>query len=282
MEPIVSTSPTGRPAAFVSGAASPIGIGAAVVRRLARDGWSVLGFDLDPRVEATCVAIRDELAVADDRIVSSVGDVTEEADVEGAIRETVGRFGRLDLVVANAGVAGLEEDLVDQAPAAFDRIVAVNLRGVYLTLRAAGRRMREARSGSIVTVSSIFGQQPFPRAAAYSATKAGVIALTQAVALELAPFGVRVNSVAPGYITTEMQAGGQRTRAERAGLTYEQEGERVDAMVPLHRHGTGDDIAAAVAFLASGEADYVTGHTLTVSGGVVMRQPGRVVARLSG
>ena len=116
-----------------------------------------------------------------------------------------------------------------------------------------------------------FGQEPFAKAAAYSATKAGVIALTQALAQELAPIGIRVNSIAPGYITTDMQISAQRARAERAGLTFEEEGERVDAMVPLRRHGTGDDIAAVVAFLASGDAAYVTGHTLVVSGGVVMR-----------
>jgi NAD(P)-dependent dehydrogenase (short-subunit alcohol dehydrogenase family) len=268
---LVPASAGGRPAAFVSGAASPIGIGAATVKRLARDGWSVVAFDIDPRLEATCAALREELGLADDQLLSFVGDVTSEDDVEQAVGSVVLRFGRLDLVVANAGIAGVEEDLVDQSTAAFDHIVAVNLRGVYLTCRAAGRAMRKAGPGCIVTVSSIFGQEPFAKAAAYSATKAAVIAMSQALALELAPFGIRVNSVAPGYIATEMQAGGQHARAERAGRTFGEEGERVDAMVPLHRHGTGDDIAGAIAFLASGDAGYVTGHTLVVSGGVVMR-----------
>jgi NAD(P)-dependent dehydrogenase (short-subunit alcohol dehydrogenase family) len=215
--------------------------------------------------------LRSELDLPSERLLSSVGDVAREDDVEQAVGAAVSHFGRLDLMVANAGVAGIEEDLVDQTSNAFDQIVDVNLRGVYLTVRAAGRAMRQARSGSIVTVSSIFGLEPFAKAAAYSATKAGVIALTQAVALELAPFGIRVNSIAPGYIATEMQSGGQRARAERAGLTYEEEGERVDDMVPLHRHGTGDDIAAAVTFLASEGASYITGQTLVVDGGVVMR-----------
>jgi NAD(P)-dependent dehydrogenase (short-subunit alcohol dehydrogenase family) len=260
-----------RPAAIVTGVASPFGIGAAVVRRLGRDGWSVLAFDIDTRVEAACQGLQSELHLPDGRLVPWLGDVTREGDVEAAVAEVVRRFGRLDLAVANAGTAGLEIDLVDQEPAAFDQIIAVNLRGVYLTCRAAGRVMRASGRGSIITISSIFGQEPFGRAAGYSATKAGVIALTQALAQELAPFGVRVNSIAPGYVATEMQAGAQGTRAERAGLTFEEEGERVDALVPLHRHGAGDDIAGAVAFLVSDDASYITGHTLGVTGGVVMR-----------
>lgn len=266
-----SVSSTVGKAAFVSGAASPIGIGAATVRRLLLDGWSVLAFDADPRIEATCSDLRSQLELPETSLVPWIGDVTVEDDVESAVEAAVDRSGRLGFAVANAGIAGAEEDLVDQSPDAFDRIIAVNLRGVYLTVRAAARVMREAGTGSIVTVSSIFGQEPFAKAAAYSATKAGVIAMTQAVALELGPSGVRVNSVAPGYISTEMQAGGQRARAERAGITYEEEGERVDQMVPLRRHGTGDDIASAIVFLASDDASYITGHTLTVSGGVVMR-----------
>jgi NAD(P)-dependent dehydrogenase (short-subunit alcohol dehydrogenase family) len=264
-EPTVSP-----PAAFVTGAASPTGIGAAVVRRLARDGWAVLAFDLDPRLDSTVRGIRAELGLPEARLVARIGDVSDATDIDAAV-VTASGLGSLRLAVANAGTAGLEDDLVDQDVSAFDRIVAVNLRGVFLTCRAAGRMMRDARAGSIVTVSSIFGQEPFARAAAYSATKAGVIALTQALARELAPFGVRVNSVAPGYIATEMQAGAQRTRAWMAGITFEEEGLRVDGMVPLGRHGTGDDVAGAVAFLASPEASYITGHTLGVTGGVVMR-----------
>jgi NAD(P)-dependent dehydrogenase (short-subunit alcohol dehydrogenase family) len=131
--------------------------------------------------------------------------------------------------------------------------------------------MRTAHRGSIVTISSIFGQDPFPRTAAYSATKAGVIALTQALALELAPYGIRANSIAPGYMATEMQWAGLRARAAHAGISFDAERQRVAAMVPLGRHGTPDDVGAAVAFLASADAAYITGHTLGVHGGVVRR-----------
>lgn len=238
---------------------------------MARDGWRLALLDRDPRVGETARRIADEFGLTDESVRGDRCDVTDEADVERAVDAVVKAFGRIDLAVANAGTAGQEIDLVDQTPAGFDGIIAVNLRGVFLTCRAVGRLMREARSGSIVTISSIFGQEPFASAAAYSASKAGVIALTQALALELAPCGVRVNSVSPGYIRTEMLDGSQRGRARRAGLTFDEEGARVDRLVPLGRHGTGDDIAGAIAFLASDDAAYITGHTLGVTGGFVMR-----------
>jgi NAD(P)-dependent dehydrogenase (short-subunit alcohol dehydrogenase family) len=219
----------------------------------------------------TARKITADLGLPEGRVVPAVVDVSVEADVQKAVELAVERFGGLNLVVANAGVGGVEIDLLDLEPVDFDRIVAVNLRGVYLTCRFAGRVLREARSGCIVMTSSIFGQEPFPRAAAYSATKAGVIALCQSLALELAPYGVRVNNIAPGYMATEMQWAGLRARAAHAGITFEEERLRVVNMVPLGRHGTPDDFGAAVAFLASDDAAYITGASLGVTGGVVRR-----------
>lgn len=255
--------------AFVTGAAR--GLGEGVARRLARDGWSVLLLDIDPDVTKTASALAQEFGLPEARLIGCVADVSREDQMEQAVSLAVERFGGLDLAVANAGIGGVETELIDLEPPDFDRIVAVNLRGVYLTCRIAGRVMRAARKGSIITISSIFGQEPYPRVAAYSATKAGVIALTQALALELAPYGIRVNSIAPGYMATEMQWAGLRARAAYAGITFEEERQRVVKMVPLGRHGTGDDIGAAVAFLASEEASYITGATLGVTGGVVRR-----------
>lgn len=255
--------------ALVTGAAG--GIGAGVARRLARDGWSVVLLDRRPEVMETAAALAAELGPAANQLVALEGDVSVELDVERAVATVVEKFGGLGLAVANAGIGGPLSDLVDVDPAQFDEVVAVNLRGAYLTCRAAGRVMREAGAGSIVTISSIFGQEPFAGTAAYSATKAGVIALTRALALELAPHGVRVNSVAPGYIETDMQWEGIRAWAEQARTSFEEERLRIVDRVPLGRHGTPDEIAAAVAFLASDDAAYVTGHTLGVTGGVVRR-----------
>jgi NAD(P)-dependent dehydrogenase (short-subunit alcohol dehydrogenase family) len=227
--------------------------------------------DIDPSVRTTTAQLGAELGLPDGRVLPWVGDVVDEAQVEGAVAEALKRFARLDVAVANAGGGGTEVDLVDLETAEFDRVVTLNLRGTYLTCRAAGRVMREARHGAIVTISSIFGQEPMARTAAYAASKAGIVAMTQAVAKELAPYGVRVNSVAPGYIATASLIRTQEGRAARAGLSYAEATRRVNGLIPLGRHGTGDDIAAAVEFLVSDEASYITGHTLGVSGGIVMR-----------
>lgn len=255
--------------AIVTGAAQ--GLGEGIAERLARDGWSVLLFDQNEKVGETAARIAGEPGLADVKVVGRVGSVAVEQEIEDAVTEAVSRFGGLGLVVANAGVGGDEVDLIDLEPSEFDRMVSVNLRGVYLTCRAGGRVLREARRGSIVTTGSIFGWEPYPRTACYSATKAGVHALTQALALELAPYNVRVNSVAPGYMATEMQWDGLRARAAHAGISFEEEVQRVRSFVPLGRHGEPTEVGAAVAFLASDDASYITGHTLGVAGGVVLR-----------
>jgi NAD(P)-dependent dehydrogenase (short-subunit alcohol dehydrogenase family) len=255
--------------ALVTGAAR--GLGEGVAERLARDGWSVLLFDQRPDVTETAARIASEQGLPEGRLLAFAGSVSDEEAVDAAVGAAVERFGGLELVVANAGVGGAEVDLIDLEPAEFDRVVSVNLRGVYLTCRAGGRVLREARTGSIVTISSIFGWEAYPRTGVYSATKAGVIALTHALSLELAPYGVRVNSIAPGYMATEMQWEGLRARAAHADISFEDEVARVRGFVPLGRHGTGDDVGAAVAFLASDDAAYITGHTLGVAGGVVRR-----------
>jgi NAD(P)-dependent dehydrogenase (short-subunit alcohol dehydrogenase family) len=225
--------------------------------------------DINPAVKETVTKLSRDLDRPNETLVPYVGDVSRAEHVHEAVAKVVSHFGRLDLAVANAGIGGVEADLIDLEPSDFDAIAAVNLRGVYLTCRAAGRVMREAGRGSIVIISSIFGIEPYPRVAAYSATKAGTIAITRAMAVEMAPYKVRVNCIAPGYMATEMQWAGLRARAAHVGITFEEERQRVMKMVPWGRHGTGDDIGAAVAFLASPEADYITGATLGVHGGVI-------------
>lgn len=254
-------------AALVTGAAR--GLGEGIARRLLQDGWAVLLTDITSEVSATAATLARESGVPEGRAVGLVADVANEAQVEHAIATALSTFGRLDLAVANAGIGGKEVDLIDLDPAEFDRIVSINLKGVYLTARAAGRIMREAREGVIVTISSIFGVQPYPRTAIYSATKAGVIALTRAFSLEMAPYNVRVNTIAPGYMATEMQWEGLRARAAQAGITFEEERQRVWEKVPLSRHGTPEEVGGVVAFLASADAAYITGATIGVHGGVI-------------
>ena len=255
--------------AFVTGAAR--GLGEGIVRRLAKDGWSLLMTDVSPSIHDTAAALIDELGIASDRVIAAEHDVSSADVTEAVVDLAVGRFGGIDLAVANAGVGGVEVDLVDLEIADFEKIVNVNYRGVFLTCKYAGRVMREQGGGSIVTVSSIFGQEPYPRVAAYSGSKAGVIALTLAFALEMAPHNVRVNTIAPGYMATEMQWEGLRQRAAHAGISFEEERQRVWDLVPLGRHGTHEEMGALVAFLASDEAAYITGVTLGLAGGVVRR-----------
>lgn len=255
--------------AFVTGAAR--GLGEGIVRRLAQDGWAILMTDINPAVHDTAAKIIAETGLSSERIIAAEHDVSDAARTAAVVDLAVERFGGLDLAVANAGIGGVEVDLVDLELEDFQHIVDINYRGVFLTCKYAGRVMREQGSGVIVTVSSIFGQEPYPRVAAYSGAKAGVIALTLAFALEMAPHNVRVNSIAPGYMATEMQWEGLRQRAAHAGISFEQERQRVWDLVPLGRHGTPDEMGALVAFLASDDAAYMTGVTLGLAGGVVRR-----------
>ena len=255
--------------AFVTGAAR--GLGEGIVRRLAQDGWSVLMSDISPSVHETAAKIIADIGISSERLIAAEHDVASAERSAELVASAVDRFGGLDLAVANAGTGGVEIDLVDLNVEDFEHIVAVNYRGVFLTCKYAGRVMREQGSGNIITVSSIFGQEPYPRVATYSGSKAGVIALTLAFALEMAPYNVRVNTIAPGYMATEMQWAGLRQRAAHAGISFEEERQRVWDLVPLGRHGTPEEMGAMVAFLASDEAAYITGVTLGLAGGVVRR-----------
>jgi NAD(P)-dependent dehydrogenase (short-subunit alcohol dehydrogenase family) len=261
------SDPTTPRVALVTGAADGLGAGAA--DRLLRDGWSVLLFDRNPLVLQTATELAEKHRIDGDRATGQVGDVTSAEDLEQAVAELDHRHGRLDLAVANAGISGEGVDVCDVPPEDFLNVTQVNLFGVYLTCHIAGRRMRDQGHGSLITTSSIFGVEPVPGAAAYCASKAGVIALTKTLALEMAPHGVRVNSIAPGYMRTEMQWAAIRQKAEVSGRSFDEERLKVVDMLPLGRHGEPQDFGAAVAFLASDDADYITGHTLGVTGGVV-------------
>lgn len=260
---------TKQKSALVTGAAR--GLGEGIVRRLAQDGWSIMMTDISPAVHETAAKIIGDTGIAAERIGAEVHDVSSAERTAELVAAAVDRFGGLDLAVANAGAGGVEVDLVDLNVEDFEHILNVNYRGVFLTCKYAGQVMREQRSGNIITVSSIFGQEPYPRVATYSGAKAGVIALTLAFALEMAPHNVRVNTIAPGYMATEMQWEGLRQRAEHAGITFEEERQRVWDLVPLGRHGTAEEMGALVAFLASDDAAYITGVTLGLAGGAVRR-----------
>ena len=206
---------------LVTGAAGGLGVG--TVNRLLRDGWAVLAVDLPERVVATEGGALNTGEGGGARVVWCSADVGNEEEVKLAVKTAVDCFGQLDLAVANAGGGGVEVDIVDCPTEEFDEIVRVNLRGAFLTCREAARVMRTARQGSIVVTSSMFGQDPAPRGGAYNTSKAGVIALVQTMAVEMAPFGIRVNAISSGYMATEGLRRAQRQRATYTGVDLEEE-----------------------------------------------------------
>jgi NAD(P)-dependent dehydrogenase (short-subunit alcohol dehydrogenase family) len=241
----------------VTGAAR--GLGLDIARRLLHDGMAVFMADVDD-------AVFDAASQLGPRSFAAVCDVRDAGQVDSLVQTTVTRLGRLDLFVANAGVGG-GGPIADMSDEAYRQIVAVNLDGAFFSCRAAARAMIPAAAGSIVTVGSIFGRDTPAGAGVYGATKAGVIALTHALARELGPHGIRVNCVSPGNMATEMHWAALRGRSAAAGVPFARVVEEVRAGIPLGRHGTGADVAAIVSFLASDDAAYVTGQTINVDGG---------------
>ncbi len=253
--------------AIVTGAAR--GLGEAIAARLVCDGLDVALLDVSPAVKDTADRLAELHSGARSR--AFVGDVADEAFCEEAVRLTVAELGGVDVLVNNAGIGGPSTPAVETSAADFRRVLDVNLVGAFIMSRAAARVMiDQATGGLIVNIGSIFGQQAIAGAAAYAASKAGIALLTQTLALELAPFGVRVNTIAPGNMATDMHFDHLRALARERGVAFEVELEEVRRTIPLGRHGTGDDVAGAVAWLVSPDAAYVTGQTIGINGGVLL------------
>ncbi|MFN3546605.1 MAG: SDR family NAD(P)-dependent oxidoreductase [Mesorhizobium sp.] len=231
------------------------GIGKSIAATLAAHGATVV---ITGRTQATLDAAAREIAQAGGTVDAITADMASEDDVVRLARTVEERHGGAQVLVNNAGINPIYKTAEDTSLAEWNAIIATNLTGVFLTCREFGRSMLEAGSGSIVAISSIGGRVGLAKTAPYCASKGGVELLTRSLAIDWAPRGVRVNTVAPAYVETDLTAG----LAAHPVL-----GERIIQRTPMRRFGQPDEIAGAVVFLASDASHYVTGQTIGVDGG---------------
>jgi NAD(P)-dependent dehydrogenase (short-subunit alcohol dehydrogenase family) len=251
--------------AVVTGAAG--GIGRAIALRFAHEGAAVLA---TARYESKAAAVVEEIERDGGVARPLVLDIANPGSTAAIVPATEREFGSApDILVACAG-AQTFADIFDLPVDEWDHVFDVNARGTFLTIRSVAEAMRQAERGSIVTVASIQGRMGNPWFAHYSASKAAVLSLTKSFAVALAPHHVRVNSVAPGIIEAGLALRADDELARLQGLPPGAPMERRVAQVPLGRAGTPGDVASAVLFLASDEADYITGECIHVCGGDVM------------
>jgi len=274
--------------ALVTGVAGKYGIGHAIALRLAQDGADVAAVDMyrmpqplseDEQIEEWCGldSIVEEIETLGRQGVAIVADVTQPEQVKRMVDETLSKLKRIDILVNNAAILGpLGVMVVDYDPESWERVLSVNLTGPFLCAKMVARVMVDrGKGGKIINIASLAGKVGYPGLAAYGASKAALINLTQTMALELAPYKINVNTVCPGTTFTEMGRGRQvRSMARELGISIEEATVKVYAEliqdIPLGRVAQPEEQANAVSFLASNEADFITGVAINVTGGRLM------------
>ena len=269
--------------ALVTGAGGKNGIGRAIATRLAKEGADVAVNDITDHPYAADQAdwqglpdVVREIEAMGQRAISVVADVSDAKQVREMVNQTVTHFGKIDILVNNAGtIAGKDRvHVVDLAEEDWDRVQRVNVKGVFLCSQAVARHLiAQGTGGKIINMSSVTGKRGSARFAAYSASKFAVIGFTQSLAYELAPYQINVNAICPGLVDTE-RFGHLASVLMPDHLSPDEQiseyARRSEAAVPLGRLAEGEDVAKMAAFLASDQAAYLTGVSITVAGGSVM------------
>lgn len=239
--------------AVITGSAQ--GIGKSIAAQLLADGAKLVISDINLEKARETAA---GFVKSGGEAIAIAADVSKVDDADALVAQTIAKLGSIDILVNNAGITR-DTLLIRMKENDWDAVIAVNLKGSFNCLKAAAKAMMKQRSGKIVNVSSVVGLMGNPGQTNYSASKAGLIGLTKSAAKELAPRGINVNAIAPGYIETEMTA-----------ILSEQAKEAFLSAIPLKRAGTPDDVAKVVSFLAGPESDYITGQVIQIDGGLLM------------
>jgi NAD(P)-dependent dehydrogenase (short-subunit alcohol dehydrogenase family) len=241
------------------------GIGRAMALRFAQEGANIVAADIEPALaESTAAAVKE---LGRQGLPLKV-DVTQQGDIQRMVTQTVEHFRRIDVLCNNAGVLRFQ-DMFDITEADWDFVNDVNTKGVFFVMQAVAREMVKRRSGKIVNTASISGKQPEPHFLHYGVSKAGVIHMTKSAAVVLAPYNINVNAVCPGTTVTDMSLMATAGRAKILGVSVEEAIKTREAQIPIGRRNQPDDIAAMAAFLASPDADQITGQAVNVDGGLV-------------
>lgn len=245
---------------------SGTGIGRGIALRFAREGASIVGVDIDKEL---LNLFKNDVSAIGARALTILADASREEDVKRSVKEALGEFKRIDVLANNVG--GLEaKPLMRMEENDWVRTLDINAKTTFMWSIEVGKQMISQRSGAIINIASDSGKVGDPNSGAYAAAKHAVLGLTKNFALELAPYGIRVNAILPGWIETRMSANTIKHFAALSNRLSEDLRKEIVSTIPLGRFGLPDDIAGVAAFLASDDAGYMTGQSINVTGGLLM------------